>query len=86
MLNSQVIHALDLLVDYPDISDYIKHFNGDGGFMFTVEITPIKISLKSQMEQLLDPDYDHSGASWGLMLRHIQSVLNGVNSREQYLT
>ena len=80
----QVIICLDKLVEYPTIVEYIKSFNGEYGFMYTNETDPVKIDLQERMNQLLD-DGSHSGASWGFMLRMIQSVLNGVTTREDIL-
>ena len=37
MSYSQVLNALDTLAAYPQLAEYIKSFNGNGGFMFTVE-------------------------------------------------
>ena len=80
----QVIVCLDKLVEFPAIVDYIKNFDGKDGFIYTVETDPIKMQLNSQMMDLLD-DGSHSGASWGCMMRVIQSVLNGVTTREYLL-
>ena len=80
----QVIACLDKLVEYPVIVDYIKHFNGPDGFMYTIETDPIKMQLNKQMNDLLD-DGSHSGASWGCMMRLVQAVLNGVTTREDIL-
>lgn len=80
----QVIACSDKLVEYPAIVDYIKHFNGSDGFMYTTETDPVKIDLQERMNQLLD-DGSHSGASWGCMMRLVQAVLNGVTTREDIL-
>lgn len=80
----QVIACLDKLVEYPVIVDYIKHFNGPDGFMYTIETDPIKMQLNKQMNDLLDDGY-HSGASWGYMMRLVQAVLHGVTTREHIL-
>lgn len=84
MISKQVIIALDILVEYPAIREYIQQFNGNHGFVYTIETEPTKIELKKQMEDLLD-DGSHSGASWGEMMRYIQAVLNGVISREDIM-
>ena len=80
----QVLAALDILQEYPEIAEYIKQFNGNFGFMYTTETELKKIQLKQQMELLLD-DNNHSGTSWGAMMRAIQAVLDGVLTREQIL-
>jgi len=79
-----VIECLDKLVEYPAIVEYIKSFNGNMGFMYTVETDPVKLQLNKQTNDLLDDGY-HSGASWGWMMRLVQAVLNGVTTRENIL-
>jgi len=81
----QIIKALDTLVEYPEIMEYIKSFKGDGGFMYTIETDPIYCALHKQMEDLLDSEGTHSGGSFGYMLRKIQSVLNGSITRESII-
>ena len=81
---SEIVQALALLNDYPEISEYIKTYNNSGGFMFGRETDPIRIELHNRMESLLD-DGHHSGSSWGWTLRNIQAVLNGTFSREQLM-
>jgi hypothetical protein len=81
MTYRKVLTALDILNEYPAIVEYIQQFNGENGFMYTIENDPKKNELKAQMENLLDDD-SHSGASWGEMLRMIQAVLNGKLSRD----
>jgi hypothetical protein len=83
---TQVIQGLDVLEQQErhDIQEYIRNFDGNGGFMYTIETDPEKIKLKEDMEKLLD-DSSHSGASWGWMMRVIQSVLSGVTSKEEIL-
>ena len=73
-LDQQVKTALDRLIDYPEISEYIKNFNGKDGFMYTIETDPQRKALKDDMERVLD-DGNHSMASWGIMMRTIQAVL-----------
>ena len=80
----QVIICLDKLVEYPMIVEYIKSFDGPDGFINTIETDPVKMRLDKQMNDLLD-DGSHSGASWGFMMRMIQSVLNGITTREHIL-
>jgi len=79
---SAIIKALDLLVEYPDLQEYIKDFNRPGGFMFAPE--PDK-QLQARLDNLLDPHGCHSGGSWGCLMRGIQAVLTGVVTREQLL-
>lgn len=74
---NQVLEAINTLKSYPAISEYIKTFDGNHGFMYTVETEPEKIQIKAQMEQVLD-DGSHTGASWGWMMRTIQAFLSGV--------
>jgi hypothetical protein len=82
MSNQSVYKALDILREHPEITTYIKSFEGRGGFMYTQEKDPKRIALKHQMEELLD-DGSHSGASWGCMMRTIQAVLNGIVTIEE---
>jgi hypothetical protein len=82
MANSAVYKAMDVLQEYPAIREYIKHFTGYGGFMYTIEIDPQRIALKRQMEDLLDAE-SHSGSAWGCLLRVVQSILNGTVTVEQ---
>ena len=81
---TQVLSGLDMLQERKDIMNYIKEFNGCGGFMYSVETDPERIKLKDDMETLLD-DGSHSGSSWGWMMRVIQSVLNGNVTREEII-
>ena len=83
---TQVIQGLNILQEQErqDIQEYIRNFDGNGGFMYTIETDPEKIRLKEDMEKLLD-DGSHSGASWGWMMRVIQSVLRGVTTKEEIL-
>jgi len=67
-----------------DVLEYIKSFDNDGGFMFNRETTTERIIIKNKMEELLD-DGSHSGASFGCMMRIIQSVLIGVNTCQDLL-
>ena len=75
----QIIEALDVLANpmNADVIEYIKSFDGNGGFMYTLETDPIRIALKEKMETVIDAR-PHSGSSWGCMLRLIQASLNGV--------
>ena len=82
MNHNDVYKALDVLREYPAITEYIKSFDGNGGFMYTTETEPDRIAIKKQMEDVLD-DGHHSGSSWGGMMRDIQAVLNGVITVEQ---
>jgi hypothetical protein len=78
-----VISGLDMLKDYPEIKEYIKNFNGAGGFMYTTEEDPqYNAEIEKQMSKILDAHGVHSGSSWGFMMRGIQSVLNGSTTRE----
>jgi hypothetical protein len=81
----QIIKALDILVEYPDIIEYIKNFKGYGGFMYTIETDPILCNIHKKMEELLDSRGMHSGGSWSYMLRMIQLVLNGSITRESIM-
>ena len=78
----QVSNALDTLKEYPNVVNYIKSFDGEHGFMYTVETTDERKELQRKMEQLLD-DGMHSGASWGCLMRMVQGVLNGVFTLEE---
>lgn len=76
---TQIIDALDVLADprNADVVEYIKSFDGYGGFMYTQERDPHRIALKKKMETIIN-ERPHSGASWGCMLRSVQASLNGV--------
>ena len=82
MNNDNVYKSLDILREHNEITEYIKSFDGNGGFMYTKENEPKRIALQGQMEDLLN-DGSHSGASWGCMMRTIQAVLNEVITVEQ---
>jgi len=83
MDDSDVYKALETLREYPAITEYIKSFKGDEGFMYTTETDPDRMAIKNQMEDVLDEHGYHSGASWGCMMRDIQAVLTGVITVEQ---
>jgi hypothetical protein len=74
-----ILKALDTLVEYPDLMDYIKHFNGPHGFMYT---DTQGCAYGTRLEEVLDPHGCHSGGSWGCLLRGVQAVLNGTLTRE----
>ena len=82
-MNSQAICAINLLQrgEHHDVMNYIKNFNGSGGFMYNYEEQYADVIKKA--DQLLDPDGMHSGGSWGCMLRTIQAVLNGETTVEE---
>jgi hypothetical protein len=82
---SDIIKALDVLIEYPDLQEYIKDFDCQGGFMFTKETDDKRIDCQARLDALLDPNGRHSGGSWGCLMRGIQAVLNGVFTREQLL-
>ncbi len=85
MSYASILKALDVLVEYPDLQEYIKDFNGSGGFMFTRENDQRRINCAARLEELLDADGNHSGGSWGSLMRSIQAVLTGRATREQVL-
>ena len=85
MTYSQVLNALDRLTAYPELQEYIKSFNGDGGFMFTVETHPQRKAYQTQLDQVLNSNGMHSGSSWAFMLRGVQAVLMGAFTREWLL-
>ena len=77
----QTLQVLDALsIDQQDIAEYIKSFGDDLAFMYAEETDPARIALQIKMKKL--DDGTHSGASWGYMMRTVQSVLRGVNSYE----
>lgn len=84
MFYQQVQRCLDILNEYPSIKNYINCFNGANGFIYTVETDIVKKNLQEEMNRLLD-DGTHSGASWGIMLRTVQSILNGVFPYEEFI-
>ena len=78
----QTLEVLDKLsINQQDIAEYIKSFGDDPAFMYAEETDPVRIALQIKMKKL--DDGTHSGASWGYMLRTVQSVLRGVNSYEE---
>jgi hypothetical protein len=83
-MNSQAIKALTLLKngEHTDIIEHIKTFDGERGFMYTIEDDPTRIEISEKMSHLLDSHGNHSGASWGYMLRLIQAILLGKVSIE----
>jgi hypothetical protein len=82
-MNSQAINAIYLLKngEHQDVMDYIKNFNGNGGFMYNNDAEYHAVSAKA--DALLDANGMHSGGSWGCMLRTIQAVLNGETTVEE---
>ena len=86
-MNSQAINALTLLKngEHTDIMEYIKTFNGERGFMYTLEHDPKRIEISERMSDLLNSDGNHSGSSWGCMLRLIQALLLGKVSIEELI-
>ena len=69
---------------YKHIREYIKTFNDYHGFMFSIETSKERIATESQMNELLD-DGSHSGLSFSWMMRIIQSVLSGDDTRESLI-
>ena len=84
-MNNQAINALTLLKngEHTDIMEYIKTFDGERGFMYTIERDPKRIEISERMSDLLNSHGNHSGASWGCMLRLIQALLLGKVSIEE---
>ena len=76
MSHLQILKALDVLIEYPDLMEYIKTFDSPAGFMYTKETDPERREYVTRLDELLDAE-SHSGGSWGCMLRGIQAVLNG---------
>ena len=83
--NQDALRALDMLAqpENRDIFEYIKSFNSDEGFMYTIETEPARIQLKKKMEKLLEGR--HSGYSFATMLRIVQALMNGDTTKEQVL-
>ena len=81
MSYSSVLNAIDVLVEYPDLQEYIKNFDAPRGFMFTIETDPQRIAYEIQLEQLLDTNGMHSGGSWGCLMRGLQAVYIGAVTR-----
>ncbi len=77
----QVLKALDVLIEYPDLMEYIKTFDSPAGFMYTKETDPQRRDYVTRLDELLDGN-SHSGGSWGCMMRGIQAVLNGFVTLE----
>ena len=84
-MNSQAINGLTLLKngEHTDIMEYIKTFDGPYGFMYTLEHDPKLVEISEKMSDLLDSHGNHSGSSWGCMLRTIQALLLGKVSIEE---
>ena len=80
-----IIDGLASLESHPDLIEYIKAFDGSGGFMFTAVTDPAKKQLEKRLDNILDPNGMHSGGSWGFMLRGIQAVLCGTLSRDYFI-
>ena len=76
-----IIEGLASLESHPDLMEYIKSFDGAGGFMYTIITDPAKKQLENRLSDILDSHGMHSGGSWGCMLRGIQAVLCGAVSR-----
>ena len=49
---SLLLNALDVLVEYPHLQEYIKGFNGPHGFMYTNTSESEKYNC--QLDELLD--------------------------------
>ena len=77
MSHLQILKALDVLIEYPDLMEYIKTFDSPAGFMYTKETDPERREYVTRLDELLDAE-SHSGGSWGSMMRGIQAVLNGI--------
>ena len=54
---------------YADIKSFIRDFNGNRGFIWSSD------PMMKKVRELIPPD-DHSGCSYAIMLRTIQSKLN----------
>ena len=85
MSYSSILKALDALVEYPDLQEYVKELNSPCGCIFTPEADPQRIDCAARLEQLLDANGMHSGASWGFLLRSVQAILTGQMTREKLL-
>jgi hypothetical protein len=86
-MNRQAIGAVAILNngEHTDIIEYIKTFDGESGFMYTIESDPKRIEISERMSDLLDSNGNHSGASWGCMIRLIQAILLGNVSIEELI-
>ena len=80
-----IVDGLASLESHPDLMEYVKSFNGSGGFMFTVVTDPAKKQLEKRLEDILNSNGMHSGGSWGFMLRGIQAVLCGTYTRDYFI-
>ena len=85
MSYKDILNALDILIEYPDLMEYVKTFDSPKGFMYTRETDINRIKCEKHLSDLLDANGTHSGASWGGMLRGVQSALNGINTREYFM-
>lgn len=83
MSYASIVNALDVLVEYPDLQEYIKNFDAPRGFMYTSETDPQRLACADRLEQLLDADGNHSGGSWGCLMRGLQAVFIGAVTREE---
>lgn len=84
-MNSQILAALDLLVEYPDLQNYIKEYEKPRGLMFKMHNADACKSYEAQLENLLNGNGMHSGFSWICLLSGVQAVLNGVFTREELM-
>ena len=81
MSYASIVNALDVLVEYPDLQEYIKNFDAPRGFMFTTETDPQRLAYADRLDKLLDANGTHSGGSWGCLMRGLQAVFIGAVTR-----
>ena len=74
LMQSCVQNAMTLLQDYPSLQEYIRTFDSPDGFLWTVETDNQRATLQNQMNDLLYNE-NHSGASFAIMLRGVQQLL-----------
>ncbi len=70
--------ALTYINEYPDCIDYVKNFNEESGFLWSIDERKFKIF------DGLSQNEEHSPASISLTLRVCQSIYKGVLTLEQY--
>ena len=95
MSSKQLLEALDILVKYSDIQEYIKSFDDPQEFINTINTntttdttnnnTNINTDMVKQIDNLLDPHGMYTGGMWVLLIGNIHKALKGVITREYIL-
>ena len=70
-------NALNIIEEKPDLVDFIKNFDEEGGFMFCFDKRLFEIYNQLETD-------GHSGSSFALTMRCCQNILNGTNTLNDY--